>query len=329
MSISPRTPVLASRAGFHFFRPATAGGGGAVAAAARILDLDSETLAAAFAWQLAQSSGTMQAHRAGSPILPVQVGFNARAALQSCELATLGFTPAVEVFEGPYGYLPLFEGEWDLARVLDDLGRIWRIAECSHKPFPAGRATHAGIEGVAALRKQHAFTAADVAVVHVIAPSLIVRLVGRPAARDPGASYARLCLGYAVTKVLLHSELDLAHFRGDALADLATYAVAQRVNLEADDNPDPNALAPQSVNVALNNDVELSWRCDTMLASPGRKIVRQQQLAKFLRCLDFAKEPVAAPAADRMIAMVDGLEEIADVTCLISSHARRSGGTED
>ena len=92
---------LASRAGFRFFRPATAGGFGAVAAAACVLGLDQATVEAAFAWQLAQASGTMQAHVEGSPILPVQVAFNARAALQSCELAQLGFTPAQQVFEGP------------------------------------------------------------------------------------------------------------------------------------------------------------------------------------------------------------------------------------
>ena len=39
--------------------------------------------------KLAQVSGTMQAHAEGSPLLPVQVAFNARAALQSCELAAL------------------------------------------------------------------------------------------------------------------------------------------------------------------------------------------------------------------------------------------------
>ena len=90
---------LAARAGFRFFRPATAGGFGAVAAAGRILGLDHKALEAAFAWQLAQVSGTMQAHAEGSPILPVQVAFNARAAMQSCELAALDFQSA-EAFCG-------------------------------------------------------------------------------------------------------------------------------------------------------------------------------------------------------------------------------------
>lgn len=49
----------------------------------------------------------------------------------------------------------------------------------------------------------------DQAAVRVLALSLIVRLVGRPALRNPGASYARLCLGYAVAKVLQHGEPDL------------------------------------------------------------------------------------------------------------------------
>src|SRR5258708_27797918 len=130
---------LASRAGFRFFRPGTAGGFGATAAAARLLGLDKEALQAAFAWQLAQASGTMQAHVEGSPILPAQLAFNARAALQSCELARLGFAAANEVFEGPFGYLALFEGDASLDAVLDSLGRDWRIAAFSHKPFPAGR----------------------------------------------------------------------------------------------------------------------------------------------------------------------------------------------
>src|SRR5713226_7293769 len=103
---------LASRSGFRFFRPGTAGGFGATAAAARLLGLDKEALQAAFAWQLAQASGTMQAHVEGSPILPAQLAFNARAAVQSCELARLGFAAAGEVFEGDYGYLRLFEGEF-------------------------------------------------------------------------------------------------------------------------------------------------------------------------------------------------------------------------
>ncbi len=314
---------LASRAGFRFFRPATAGGFGAVAAAGRVLGLDQADLRAGFAWQLAQASGTMQAHVEGSPILPVQVGFNARAALHSCDLARCGFAPAEQVFEGPYGYLALFEGAHDLPGVLDSLGRDWRISEFSHKPFPAGRATHGGIEGVMALRDAHGFAAEEVEAVIVAAPPLIVRLVGRPPVADAGASYARLCMAYTIAKVLQHGALDPLHFRDAALSDLRTRALAERVQVVADDNPDPNALAPQTVTLRLRKGQSLTWHCETMLAHPQRPLTRAQQEEKFRRCLALSAESLPVGLADRLIEAVDALDRMADVRDLAALLAGR------
>ena len=307
---------LASRAGFRFFRPATAGGFGAVAAVGRILGLDRATLEAAFAWQLAQASGTMQAHTEGSPILPVQVGFNARAAQQSCELAGLGFAPAREVFEGAYGYLALFEGASDLAQVLRDLGQVWRIAEFSHKPFPAGRATHGGIEGVMAVRTAHGFSADDVAEVVVAAPPLIGRLVGRPPVANPTASYARLCMAYTIAKVLQHGEITIPQFNDVARGDPRTFDLAALVRVLDDGNPDPNALAPQSVSVRLAGGATLSWHGETMLAHPSRPLSSEQYLAKFRHCLDFSAMPLREDAAAQLAEHIDGLERLEDVRTL-------------
>ena len=304
---------LASRTGFRFFRPGTAGGFGATAAAARLLGLDKQALQAAFAWQLAQASGTMQAHVEGSPILPAQLAFNARAAVHSCELARLGFAAADAVFEGPFGYLPLFEGESALEPVLDSLGRTWRIAEFSHKPFPAGRATHGGIEGIMALRATHGFTADDVDRVEISAPPLIVRLVGRPPRPDAGASYLRLCLAWTIARVLQNGALDLADFRGDALADPTTQQLAGCVSLKSDANPDPNALAPQRLVVRLRDGTELPWSCKTMLAHPARPLNMEQHLAKFRRCLEFTATPLPADTAARLIETIDRLESLDDV----------------
>ncbi|HTW68467.1 MAG TPA: MmgE/PrpD family protein [Acetobacteraceae bacterium] len=307
---------LAARAGFRFFRPATAGGFGAVAAAARLLGLDRQRLQAAFAWQLAQVSGTMQAHAEGSAMLPVQVAFNARAAVQSCELAALDFEPAREVFEGPYGYLALFEGAFDLAPVLESLGRDWRIAAFSHKPFPAGRATHGGIEGAMALQAEQGFAWQDVDRVVVSAPPLIVRLVGRALASVPDATSARLCMGYAVAKVLQHGRLDLADFRGEALNDPVTHALAARVETRDDGNPDPNALAPQVVSVRLTDGTTVTWRCETMLANPARRLARDQCLAKFHRCCDFAQVALSPGAPARVVDAVEGLQAVDDVRAI-------------
>jgi 2-methylcitrate dehydratase PrpD len=304
---------LAARAGMRFFRPATAGGFGAVAAAGRLLGQNNAALQRAFAFQLAQASGTMQAHLEGSAILPMQVGLNARAALTACELATIDLTPPRAVFEGPFGYLELFEAAWDIAPLLDELGKRWRIAELSHKPYPAGRATHGGIEGVAALRVPAGFEPNEVLDVHISAPPLIVRLVGRPDLAAPEPSYARLCMAYVVAKMLQHGTLDPTQFRGAALADPATHELAARVRTESDGNPDPNALAPQSVTVRLADGRALTWRCETMLASPSRPLDHAAHLDKFRRCWQLAAEPLPPDNREHLIGLVDGLETIADL----------------
>jgi 2-methylcitrate dehydratase PrpD len=304
---------LAARAGFRFFRPATAGGFGAVAAAGRLLGLDCKALEAAFAWQLAQVSGTMQAHAEGSPLLPVQIAFNARAALQSCELAGMDFAPTRSVFEGPYGYLALFEGAFDLDSVLGSLGRTWRIGEFSHKPFPAGRAAHGGIEGVMALQAEHGFALDNVDRIDVLAPPLILRLVGRKLPPQTSATYARLCMGYAVAKVLQHGRLDLADFRDDALSDPVTHALAARIETRSDGNTDPNAMAPQAVSVHLKDGTALRWQCATMLANPARPLTRELHLAKFHRCCAFALDDLAADAPVMLVEMIDHLQDVSDV----------------
>jgi hypothetical protein len=50
-----------------------------------------------------------------------------------------------------------------------------------------------------------------------------------------------------------------------------------------------------------------------MLAHPARPLTREQHLAKFRRCLDFAETPLPPGAADRLIEAIDRLERVEDV----------------
>jgi 2-methylcitrate dehydratase PrpD len=312
---------LASRSPLRFFRPATAGGFGAAAAIGRLAGFAPERLADAFGLLYAQTSGTMQPHLEGSLALPLQIGFNARAALSACDLAAAGLPGPREAIEGPFGYLALFEGAWDLDPVWRDLGRAWRVTELSHKPYPSGRATHGGIEGVAALRAAHGFTPGDVARIIVRGPPLVVRLCGRPALPDPSPSYARLCMGFAVAKLLLRGEPDATHYRGAELRDPATLDLSRRVVTEPDANPDPNTLVPQEVVVELHDGRRFAWHCERMLAHPSRPLTRVRQLAKFRRCWSLAAEPLGP--AEAMIEMVEHLEQLDDIKRLATLLAPR------
>ncbi len=315
---------IASDSAMTFFRPATAGGFGAVGAVGRVMGLDEDALVSAFGIQYAQTSGTLQPHVEGSVTLPLQVGVNSRAALQSVDMSRAGIIGPVDVFEGPYGYMRLFEGSWDLEPVLQSLGTRWRIAELSHKPYPSGRATHAGVEGIIELRRQHGFAVDHVEAITIVGPPVTARLCSRPDVADPSPNYARLCMSYVAAKVLLHGVIDLAHYRGDELADSATHALAPRISMLSDGSSNPNALVPVDVTIKLVGGKTLHWHCDAMLASPGRRLTREQHVTKFRRCCDFAHGPFPQQQQDALIAAIDDLETMPDVRALAGLLATKS-----
>ena len=183
---------IASKAPLRFFRPATAGAFAATAAIGRLRGFDTPTLINAFSIAHGQLCGTMQAHAEGSPLLALQIGFNARNAVVACDMAANGLAGPQNVLEGPFGFYRLFEGDYDVRPVLDGLGRVWRIAEVAHKPFPCGRATHGMLDGLLGLMSEHGFGAHEVERIDCRVPPLTHRLVARPARAGMTSNYARL-----------------------------------------------------------------------------------------------------------------------------------------
>jgi 2-methylcitrate dehydratase PrpD len=131
-------------------------------------------------------------------------------------------------------------------------------------------------------------------------------------------------MGYAVAKVLLNGSIALNDFRGDALSDPATHALAARVATIDDGNPDPNALAPQRVAIRLRDGRIVEWQCDTMLANPARPLSDARHLAKFEDCLRYATEPLAPDTGARLAAAVAELERLDDVRTLAALASSRS-----
>ncbi len=308
---------VGSRAPLRFFRPATAGAFAAAAAVGKLMGFDAATLTNAFAAVLGQLCGTMQAHAEGSMLLPLQVGFNARNALVACDLAARGLVGPKQLLEGPFGYYRLFEGEYDLEPVLEGLGRVWRVTEVAQKPFPTGRATHGVLDGVLALQQKCGFEASDVTQISCVVPPLTQRLVGRPAQPGITPNQARLSAPYAIACALQGGTVDLDDFRPAALADPARLALAERVLIEADGNPDPNALGPVEVAVRLQDGSQHEIRIAEVYGSPARPMGREAHLAKFRRNWLAGAKPLPPAAGERLIALIDEIETLSDVAELI------------
>lgn len=311
---------LSANQGLRFFRPATSGGFGAVAGLANLRGFDSAQTLSAFGHQLAQVSGTMQGHTEGSVILPLQVGVNARAAWQACDLTQSGFPSLQHPITGKFGYLPMFESDFSIDNILSDLGKRWRVEELSHKPFPSGRACHGGIEGLMALRAEHGFETDNIESITIEAPPLVNQLVNRPTVKNPTANYARLCMPFVLAKVLQHGQIVPTHYDQDGLEDPVTYALSQKVSMVIDDNPDPNAFVPQTVTVTLKNKQRFSKRLEQVLASPERRLDKSARIQKFNLC--WSLSATGLPAAAGIMSEFERLEELDDVRPLFAQLTR-------
>lgn len=307
---------IASETGLRFFRPATAGAFGATAALGKLMCFDTTRQIHAFSLVYGQVSGTMQAHTEGSPLLALQLGFNARNAVVACDLAAAGFQGPLNVLEGTFGYFRLIESKGDPGPVADSLGKIWRVTELAHKPWPSGRATHGVMEACLAIRETSGVAADEIAHVKAWVPPLVNHLVGRPWKPEMDINYARLCTRFTAARILLNGSLHLGDFTPATYREPVTAALAQRIAIEVRDAGDPNALTPVEVEIVTTGGRRHSASLDTVLGNPAKPLSRHAHLTKFRGNAAAAYRPLTPDMTEFVIQTVDQLEGLPDVRIL-------------
>ena len=308
---------VAVTTGLKFFRPATAGALAAVTAIGKLRGFDAETLRHAYSIAYGQMCGTMQAHTEGSMLLGMQVGFNARNAVVACDMAAAGLQGPRNILEGPFGYFRLIEDGYDRDVLLGSLGRTWRITELSHKPFPSGRATHGIVDGCLGLQREHGFSANEVAGIVAQVPPLIHHLVGRPIEAVMSTNYARLCAAYVTAHALRHEGIGVDAYDDGNLSNPDSQDLARRIQINIDDNPDPNALVPVTVTITLKNGAKHIVTVQDVYGSPANPMSHEAHLAKFRKNCAAAPHPIGAERAEALIDQVEDLESLDEVTRLV------------
>lgn len=275
---------LVATSPLRFFRPATAGCIGAALAVARI---EHAPLADVLGLAYSFCAGTMQAHVEGSIALPLQIANAARAAIMAVDLAKAGLSGPHDALEGPFGYFRLID-DGTLATYTDTIGERWLICDVSTKPYPAGRASHAALGTIAALK----VTPADIARIDLYAPPLVKRLVGRSFYPEMTPAYARLCQPLLAALMLRDGRIDPRCFTAETFADPAVADLATRVIVQDDGNPDPNALSPQRLVLTRTDGSVGEHAIPATLGSPDAPLSVAHIAAK----RDLAR--ALAPAAD-------------------------------
>jgi 2-methylcitrate dehydratase PrpD len=301
---------VATTTPLRFFRPATAGALGAVVGTGIAAGWDIERIMSALGIAYGGLSGTMQPHTEGAQVLALQVGFNARAAMNAIDFASAGFHGPRFILEGRYGYYTLIEADGDPERLITERGTIWEVERTSLKPFPSGRATHGALDGLLQLQRKHGFRKEDVESVDIHVPPMVFGLVGRRPTTDMPIGAARLCLAYLVPCLLEDGTVDVDTYRAERIQDPDLIAWTERVTIKADDNPDPNAFNPQSITVRLIDGSEHRITLDYSLGSPEHPLTTEQAKAKFDSAMTIGGR---AEFAEPLYHLMESIEERRDL----------------
>ena len=81
--------------------------------------------------------------------------------------------------------------------------------------------------------------------------------------------------------------------------------------------PDPNALDPTAVSVRLRDGQNHAVTLDKVLGNPAKPCSRDQHLEKFRRNWRSGARPLSEADGERLIALIDNLEDVADVSEIV------------
>jgi len=216
--------------GFH--PTATAGTFGAAAAAGRLLGLDGAAMASAFGVAASQASGSLQFLQNGAWNKRYQVGEAAMKGLMAATLAQGGFVGSAEALEGTHGFLRGYSDGADPARAVAGLGEVWETLRIGVKPYPACRYTHAAVDGLLALQRQHGWRAEDASAIRVGLHRNGIALVGAPLAakqRARSVVEGQFSMPFAAAVALLRGRFGWDDY--DLLGNPQAEAIAARVDV--------------------------------------------------------------------------------------------------
>ncbi|OJB32382.1 2-methylcitrate dehydratase [Burkholderia ubonensis] len=298
---------------------------GAAAAAAMLLGLDAEQIAAALGIAASMGAGLLEANRTGGSVKRIHCGWAAHAGVSAAELAGAGVTAPPTALEGRFGFFHAWCGDLaDVDAVLRDLGDEWETSRIIFKPYPCNHFTHPGIDAALQLKAQ-GVTADDVVSAELRVATSTLRTIGEPAElkANPPNGYAAAFSGpYTVAAALLGGGGLGVWFDDfdDALAqDPARRALAAKVRCVADpwcDARFPNFL-PAVLRVELRDGQVREARIESSKGTNSRPLTEQELVAKFVLAASSALGMARALALrDAVLALADdaSLDAIAALT---------------
>jgi 2-methylcitrate dehydratase PrpD len=245
-------PTSHYKRGFH--PTATAGTYGAAAAAGKLFGLSRERIVAAFGVSGSQAAGSLQFLVNGAWNKRYQVGAAAMNGVIAATLARSDFVGATESIEGKHGLLAGYSDDAHPDKAVAGLGEIYETMKIGVKPYPSCRYTHAALDALIAMRREHNLTPDQVKRVEIGLHRNGVTLTGDAATKRRPTSIVGGQFSMFFTGAVA---LDRGRFGWDdyaRLGDAAVDALADKFDVVQDDRLETGRSHPFGARVAITTE---------------------------------------------------------------------------
>ncbi|WP_322843509.1 MmgE/PrpD family protein [Pseudomonas sp. B33.4] len=293
-------------AGWH--STATCGVFGAAAACARIFALHAAQTVSALGIAGSFSGGVWAFIHDGSLSKKLHSGRAAEGGLLAASFAREGVTGPSMLFEDVWGgFLKTLAPNSAQPQMLDaDLGKVWKLARCSIKPYAACRGTHSAIDALGSLLDQLEVSADQVESVDVRLCGFLQDMCG---GREVGSlAAAQMSLPYALAARLVHGHCRLEAYDDQQREDPRIAPWLARIHLEVDEQLSEDGEPWVSV---LTLDGRTASLCvEVPLGAPGNPLSDGVLEEKFF---SLALRVVSRQRAEGLLEDLQGLERLESV----------------
>ena len=295
--------------GWH--APSTLGSFGAAAACGKLLGLGAPQVEMALGIAASMAGGIVA--NFGTMTKPLHVGLGARNGVLAAKLAAGGYTANGKAIESGFGfYQVLHQGTAIHEQPIEELGRSYALLTdgLRIKPYPCGGLTHQVIDAVLDFRKQHGLTAEMIDRVDV---DVVKHTFERIVFRVPQTGIqGKFCMPYLVARAIIDGKVGLDIFTDSAVRDQNVLKLAERVQMNLDNNLKKTDAAgrPCRVTMRLKNGQTYSREAQHAKGGPEFPLSEDELRSKFFDC---AKEAIPAESAQRALEHIQRLETLDSV----------------
>jgi 2-methylcitrate dehydratase PrpD len=290
------------------------GGFAAAAAAGRLLGLDDDRMAHALSLGGAQPIGLWAGGLAMSK--RVMIGRAAESGILAALLAAKGVTGGTQILEAEWGSLPaVVSPAWEPELVTRGLGSSWKTLEIGLECYPTKGALHSALDALLAIVTREGLRGDEIDRIRVRTTTGIVN--NRALYVFPPRDFweAQHSFQYALAVAAWDGACGLEQFAETKLCDPRILDLGRRISLEVDAEAD--RLSPKTktafVEVTTRGGRTYVDRVDYCRGEPENFLTKPQIEAKFRRV---ARAALDEPGMARVVDLVDGLEDLADVRAL-------------